>query len=143
MSGGLLDVNCPESIPGGAICETEVSPLCPAGWAYFADDGSEGGDSCLLISPYTVSNWAQANSGCPWETNLLTVASAGTDLSSKLLRFASSLLSTASACIGCSQLSTASTPGSDWLWVDSTSSSNLNCGTGQYGCGLWGAGEPK
>jgi hypothetical protein len=77
MSGGLLDVNGPESIPGGAICETQVSPLCPAGWAYFADDGSEGGDSCLLISPYTVSNWVQANSGCPWETHLLTVASAG------------------------------------------------------------------
>jgi hypothetical protein len=73
-----------------AICETEVSPLCPYGWAYYADaDASEGTDSCLYISPSAATSWSAANSSCPGGSHLLTVKSAVT--TSGLLPFASSL----------------------------------------------------
>ena len=73
-----------------AVCETEVSPLCPYGWAYYADaDGSEGTDSCLYISPSTVTSWSAANSSCPAGSHLLTVKSASS--TSGLLPFATSL----------------------------------------------------
>ena len=72
------------------VCETEVSPRCPYGWAYYADaDGSEGTDSCVYISPSTVSSWSAANSSCPGGSHLLTVKSAIS--TSGLLPFATSL----------------------------------------------------
>ena len=72
------------------VCETEVSPLCPYGWAYYADaDGSEGTDSCVYISPSTVTSWSAANSSCPAGSHLLTVKSAIS--TSGLLPFATSL----------------------------------------------------
>ena len=73
-----------------SVCETEVSPLCPYGWAYYADaDGSEGADSCVYISPSTVASWSAANSSCPGGSHLLTVQSASS--TSGLLPFATSL----------------------------------------------------
>jgi hypothetical protein len=72
------------------VCETEVSPRCPYSWAYYADaDGSEGTDSCVYISPSTVTSWGAANSSCPAGSHLLTVKSASS--SSGLLPFATSL----------------------------------------------------
>ncbi len=72
------------------VCETEVSPRCPYGWAYYADaGGSEGYDSCVYISPSTASSWSVANSSCPVGSHLLTVKSAAS--SSGLLPFATSL----------------------------------------------------
>lgn len=143
-TGKMFDVSDTEpSMLVSTICETEVSPSCPVGWAYYIDDGSEGHDSCLQVSVYTVSSWSQANSSCPTGSHLLTVESTGSELSSKLLRFASSLFYAGPAYIGCYQLSTATTPGSNWNWIDTTSPSNINCGSGMNGCGLWGSGEPK
>lgn len=32
----------PATSTARVVCETEVSALCPLGWAFYADDGSEG-----------------------------------------------------------------------------------------------------
>jgi hypothetical protein len=72
------------------VCEVEVSQRCPYGWAYYVDtDGSEGTDSCLLVSPTTALSWSAANASCPAGSHLLTVKSS---LSTRgLLPFATSL----------------------------------------------------
>ncbi len=152
------------------ICETEVSPLCPYGWAYYADaDGSEGTDSCVYISPSTVTSWSAANASCPSGSHLLTVKSASS--TSGLLPFATSMYHgsgqrvyigcrcVAVQVIGhvisscrihvcvctCSQSGGASQRAAGWSWVDDTSAATLNCGSGSGGdgCGLWNTGEPK
>ena len=160
MSSGALSI----------VCETEMSPLCPYGWAYYADaDGSEGTDSCVYISPSTVTSWSAANSSCPDGSHLLTVKSASN--TSGLLPFATSLYHGSGQyvyigcrCVDqllmscgimlkhshgvlfpCSQSGGASQRATGWSWVDDTSAANLNCGsgTGGDGCGLWNGGEPK
>lgn len=124
-----------------SMCETEVEPsLCSAGWAHYLDDGSEGTDSCLQLSSYFVANWAQASTACPSGSHLLTVGSTGPSFT--LLTYATSLydVGTLSMYIGCSQPNTAGSTTSGWSWVDSTSASNLNCGSA--GCGIWNSGQP-
>jgi hypothetical protein len=80
-------LNC-GSVP--TVCETEVSPRCPFGWAYYVDaDGSEGYDSCVYISPSTASSWSVANASCPAGSHLLTVKSGVS--TQGLLPFATSL----------------------------------------------------
>jgi hypothetical protein len=76
--------------PFVTVCEMEVSPRCPYGWAYYIDaDGSEGADSCVYMSSSTAASWSVANSSCPAGSHLLTVRSAVS--SSGLLPFATSL----------------------------------------------------
>ena len=129
------------------LCEMEASSKCPTGWAYYRDDGSEGADSCLQISSFVVSTWAQASISCTStavpSAHLLTVKSSTT--SSGILAFATSLFSGNAFFIGCSQSSGATQRAAGWSWVDSTSASNLNCGTGNgaEGCGIWDTNEPK
>lgn len=124
------------------LCEVEVSTKCPGpGWAFYDDDGSEGADSCLYLSPHTVANWVEANSSCPVGTHLLTILS--TSSSSKLVTFAGSLNPSGSAFIGCRQSSTATSPATGWSWTDGTSASNLNCGSAYSGCSIWNDDEPK
>jgi hypothetical protein len=123
------------------ICETEVSSKCPYGWAYYADvDGSETTDSCLYVSMYKVSTWVQAVASCPSGSHLLTVRGTST---TGLLTFAGSLFPSDLFYIGCSQSSTATTRQSGWSWVDGTPATNLNCGSGADGCGVWLSSEPK
>lgn len=124
------------------VCEYEVSYRCPYGWTYYRDDGSEGWDSCVLMSSSNATSWAVANSSCPAGSHLLTI---GSSLSSTgLTAFASSLYNNAGqyVYIGCSQNSSASSAGSGWSWVDSTNSSYLNCGGG-IGCYLWNSSQPR
>lgn len=122
------------------MCETEIQPLkCPAGWAHYLDDGSEGVDSCLWLSTYTVANWKQASVACPAGSHLLTLRSTGPFT---LLTYATSLyqVGIASMYIGCSQPSGAGLALTGWAWVDGTSAANLNCGS--TGCGAWATGLP-
>ena len=44
---------------------------------------------------------------------------------------------------GCSQAPDSTAKGQNWTWVDGTPASNLNCGPGNNGCGLWGFGYPN
>lgn len=140
------DYNTPTALDACSlsfICETEVSPRCPYGWAYYADDGSEGTDSCVHVSTYVVSNWTMASQSCPAGSHLLTVKASRP---SALLTFVNSLYgSQASAFIGCSQSSLSTQSAAGWSWIDGTSASNLNCGAGSgcSGCGAWGIGEPE
>ncbi len=125
----------------------EVSHACPAGWVFYKDDGTEGYDSCVYFSSTAASSWSNANSSCATlaaNSHLLTIGAVGT---SKLLAFASSLFHSPGsfAFVGCYQQSSAMLRGRSWSWVDSTDSSNLNCGTGigAEGCSLWNATEPN
>lgn len=122
------------------ICETEVSQLCPFGWVFYNDDGSEGGNSCLQPSTHVASSWSIAAASCPSGSHLLTVKSTST--SPYLLAFAASLLPSAFF-IGCSQNSTAVAPAAGWAWVDNTLPSNLNCASGSPSCGIWNSTDPK
>lgn len=125
------------------MCEIESSAQCPRGWAYYRDaTGTEGADSCVLVSPYPVASWSQADTACTSMgsgAHLLTVS--GSSRSTGLWAFASSVTAGGGVYIGCSQSSEASTPGSGWSWVDSTSPSNLNCGS--TGCDLWSNDRPR
>ena len=88
-------------MPQRAICEMEVSVRCPIGWTFYGDDGSEGEDSCLLVSDGTAPSWAVANTSCPAGSHLLTVKSPIASIG--LLPFATSLFpdSFGYAYIGC------------------------------------------
>jgi hypothetical protein len=124
------------------MCETEVSPLCPGGWAFYSDaDGSEGAQSCVWVSTAVADSWIAASTSCPSGGHLLTVKSSVPY--SGLLPFAMSLVPEENfVYIGCSQSSAATQTGGDWIWVDGTDASNLACGDGA-GCGIWNANEPK
>ena len=128
-----------------ALCETEVSSSCPPGWVFYLDDGSEGTDSCVLISATTASTWAAANASCPIGSHLLTVRSASSAVG--LLPFATSLYHGAGQLVyvGCFQDAAALSRAGSWSWVDGTDASNLNCGDGSggNGCGLWNASQPR
>ncbi len=137
-STGLNDVSGYMHI---GMCETEVSPLCPSGWAFYSDaDGSEGAPSCVWVSA-TPASWIDASTSCPSGGHLLTVKSyvaAG-----GLLGFAMSLVPDLMYVhIGCSQSISATQSGSGWTWVDGTDASNLACGS-RLGCGLWSTLEPE
>jgi hypothetical protein len=138
--GGLDDTGAAVTFVG--MCETEVSPLCPSGWAFYSDaDGSEGTQSCVWVSTATAATWTAASTSCPSGGHLLTVKSSVA--AGGLLAFAVSLVQADTLVrIGCSQSSTATQRGSDWTWVDSTDASNLVCGDGT-GCGLWAEFEPE
>ncbi len=124
------------------MCETEVSPLCPSGWAFYSDaDGSEGAQSCVWVSTATAETWTAASTSCPSGGHLLTVKSSVA--AGGLLAFATSLVQDDTYLyIGCSQSSTAMQRGSEWTWVDGIKASNLACGDGT-GCGLWASSEPE
>ena len=123
------------------MCEREISTaLCPPGWTYYKDAGSEGKDSCLYVSASTLSNWNTASTSCSPGSHLLTVVSSGT--TGGILPFATALFSSG-VFVGCSQSSTATQRAMGWSWVDGTSANNLNCGAGGNGCGIWNTGEPK
>lgn len=120
-----------------ALWEREVSLMCPFGWNYYKDGGTEGKDSCLYIAPNAVANWTDATGyfACPFGSHLLSIGGGNT---SGLLPYAQSLSPTA-MWIGCSQSSATSTT-ANWGWVDGTPASNLN--TTLLGS-AWAAGEPK
>jgi hypothetical protein len=127
----------------GGICEMEVSSRCALGWTLYRDRGTEGSDSCLYVSPYWVSSWAEANASCPSGSHLLTISSSSN--STGLSVFAGSLFRTSFAYIGCYQSEVATQRAAGWSWVDDTAASNLNCGTGNGGggCGVWAANQPR
>ncbi len=137
---GLRDTSGSNTYIG--MCETEVSPLCPSGWAFYSDaDGSEGAPSCVWLSTTAAATWTAASTSCPSGGHLLTVTSSVS--SSGLLGLAISLVQGNTwLYIGCSQSSTATERGSGWTWVDGTDASNLACGDG-VGCGLWASSEPE
>lgn len=143
MCDACADNNLTSTAAHNYICEMEVSSKCSLGWVYYQDvTGQEGGDSCLQISTYTVTSWALASTSCPSGSHLLTIAA--TVNTSALLAFSTSLYKYGIFYIGCSQSSTATTRGSGWSWVDSTSSNNLNCNSnGGVGCDLWGSLQPE
>lgn len=138
-----------------SISYSSVFAQCPsAAWSYYADNGSEGHDSCLLAASvasgsgqnrvveatlYCSNQWSSAH--------LLTVLS--TSSASGILPLAASLLTSSSAIIGCNQSSSAVRRGAGWTWIDGTDagSINPNCSSSGYngggGCGIWAAGEPK
>ncbi len=124
-------------------CEREISSvLCLPGWAYYKDNGSEGEDSCLRVSATTASSWTLASTGCWPGSHLLTVASSIT--SAGLMAFATALHpSQTNFHMGCSQATSSSARAMGWAWIDGTTASNLNCGAGGNGCGVWNTGEPK
>lgn len=111
------------------LCEREVSSLCPYGFTYYKDDGSEGSDSCLYVPPTSTNLWsvAASTSGCPLGSHLLTLQSTVT--TTGILPFALSLTTTKSW-LGCSQSSTATLRARGWAWLDGSANSNLNCGNG-------------
>ena len=117
------------------VCETEVSRRCPFGWAFYLDDGSEGEDSCVQLSTFSVASYDEAAALCPAGSHLLTVSGNSDD--SMLLKYASSLYEGGSFFVGCQQAPNSQEPFQDWGWVDGTSAANLNCG--EPGCGLWPA----
>jgi hypothetical protein len=127
----------------GGICEMEVSSKCERGWTFYKDSGTEGADSCLYVSSYRVSSWAEANASCPSGSHLLTISSSSN--STGLSVFAGSLFRTSFAYIGCYQSPSATQRAQGWSWVDGTPAANLNCGSGSGGggCGVWGADEPR
>ena len=138
IDGGYL-MDGPSETTATLLCETEVSDRCPHGWAFYADDGSEGGvDSCVQLSSYAVASWDDAEQSCPGGSHLLTVNSGDGGV---LLAFATSLYPTTPFFIGCSQAGEAPDALSGWSWVDITPSTNLNCG--QNGCGVWDAASPE
>jgi hypothetical protein len=124
-------------------CEREISSvLCPPGWAYYKDNGYEGEDSCLRVSATAVSTWTLASTGCWPGSHLLTVASSIT--SAGLMAFATALHpSQTNFHMGCSQATSSSARAMGWAWIDGTPASNLNCGAGGNGCGIWNTNEPK
>ena len=124
------------------------SPDCPSpAWSFYSDDGTEGHDSCLLFVPTAVPH-PVANSTCPINSHLATMASESNLYG--LLSFAN-LVPSATAnqyFIGCHQAKRASLPARGWSWFDGTDSSNLNCGDGVLSpgvsqCGVWLPGEPN
>lgn len=127
------------------MCEQEIAPsVCPLGWVYYRDDGSEGVDSCLKVTAGTFTSWAAASTGCYAQSHLLTVQS-NLPSSGGLMRFAMSLYQWNGVYVGCWQSSSATQRAGGWNWVDNTPTGNLNCGGGGggNGCGAWNAGQPE
>jgi hypothetical protein len=124
------------------VCEREVSTaVCPPGFMFYQDTGTEGQNSCLFVTNAAAS-WSDAAALCPTGTHLLTWKS--TSQTSGLNAFAASSISEV-AYVGCSQSGTATQRAAGWSWVDGTAATNLNCGTGNGGdgCESWSTGEPK
>ena len=132
------------SQPGSTECP------CPAGFVRYRDvNGTEGQDSCL--SSYSSPNpdgvsWDAAAASCESDNtagHLLTVAytghptPSGTDILSLALRVARIETVWVGATVAPLAPEVAETT---WQWVDSTNTSNLNCGV--TGCGVWGPGNP-
>ena len=121
-----------------------TSPRCPtvAKWMYYYDDGTEGKDSCILLDT-RLKTWQQAYSSCPIGSHLVTISGSNklTGLASMLAVIAASTVQgTDGVFVGCSQSASALTPTSGWSWVDTTPTTNINCGAG---CNLWIPGEPN
>ena len=141
-AGVLKDSPTPNTLSIVSMCETEVSSQCPSGWAFYSDvNGSEGYDSCVLVSTSTAASWTAASNSCTSGSHLLTVKSPVA--TSGLLTFATSLVaSSENLYVGCSQATGASERGTGWTWIDGTDATNLACANG-LGCGIWASSEPK
>lgn len=124
---------------------TPASP-CPndGTWHWYQDDGTEGHDSCWK-SGATSGNWATDRDTKCGPGHLITFGGSSkfTGLYAAILyhyrRRDDRLLAFS---IGCSQSHAATSTGQNWTWVDGTPASNLNCGPGSNGCGLWAPGAP-
>lgn len=122
QDGGIVNTS-------SVVCEAEVSrSLCPPGWAYYQDDGSEGQDSCLKLIPLPTT-FTDALQYCPLGSHFLTVGASGN--STTLLQYAVSLNHYASFWMGCRIHPFTSA----WAWMDGTPNNNLNC-IGDA-CDLW------
>lgn len=134
--GQLLGFESP-SVVGGfpMVYEQDISPsLCPFGWTYYQDNGTEGTDSCLYIPRsgstglYSTS-WISASRVCPVGSHLLSVRSSS--VTSGLLPFATSLTPDPMF-LGCYE------NGSNWYWFDGTSRNNVDASAcGLSPCPLW------
>jgi hypothetical protein len=114
------------------------SSLCQPGWSYYADDGSEGCGSCLLLSVGAFVNREYARLSCPVGSHLVTMRSSNPMSLTGLARFVYASMTTVRVWAGCSQSLTADYINVGWAWLDGTPASNLNCGTpGAVGCGVW------
>lgn len=119
-----------------------AAPVCPAGWSLYADDGSEGSDSCLTTSSSNPT-WPMASRACPSGSHLVTVRSFTSGGSTGLLHFLSTE-TIFNVWMGMSQSLDSVVRNRGWSWVDGTDSVNLNCGAANdVGCGVWGRIEPK
>ena len=119
-----------------------VKAQCAAGWAYFANDGVEGQDSCIKLFSVALT-YANAQANCvSLGGHLLTVKSSTKDAG--LMAAAGALSTSATFMVGCAQVSTATQRGAGFNWIDGTDTANINCGTFDAdGCNLWNTGEPK
>lgn len=115
-----------------SLVERDIAPtLCPPGWTYYQDNGTEGVDSCLYIPQSNQSSWLHSVSACPVGSHLLSIRSQSRV--SGLLPFATSLTPLASF-IGCYQDSMTQ----KWFWLDGTSAANLNhTGCSGITCPIW------
>lgn len=143
LAGSTLFINdATGTISGSAasLCEQEIGSLCPPGWLYYKDDGTEGTDSCIQRYPVVGGNWNRAM--CGFGSHLVTFRGSSKTSGLSALVTASG---TGSSWLGCVQSGSSSQVARGWTWVDGTPADNLNCGTetGGSGCGLWSASEPK
>jgi hypothetical protein len=121
----------------GDACD---SPLCPAGWSYFADaDGLEGHASCVVVSPALVAGSVSigvtaCNSVVPGG-HLATIANLPFGV------FLVGLLGPG----GAAWVGAVHAPGaprfSGWSWLDGTDPFLMEC-EGQ-GCRAWRQGNPR
>lgn len=124
------------------LCQCYPGGHCPAGWTLYADDGTEGGSSCVLATSTNVY-WSTAITGCPSGSHLLTLKTsnpAGT-----FPTFLKTLVSFSSMryWLGGSQAYGQPYRNVGWSWIDGTNPANLNCGAGNaIGCNLWYAPDP-
>ena len=141
---------------------TPQSSACPEDpgfaykWVYYADDGTEGHDSCFFFSPYAweVAVWEDARTlSCEVEAagaHLLTLSTTSKE-SAVMNLIAMNVAwpgSNGVFYVGCSQQAPENTGTTEgWSWVDSSPASTLNCGlpgnANMKGCNLWGSGEPN
>ena len=128
------------------------SSPCPTGssdaWTWYIDDGTEGFDSCFLLSSATSGSLTGAAALCPPGSHLITFG--GSEKSSGLFY---SVISTyqgvmsgsgVTPWVGCKQSIAAARVGEGWSWIDGTDSTNLNCDVnGWSGCNLWNSFAPN
>lgn len=152
MSVTVTETSSPSVTP--SVTSTPIA-VCSAGWMYYADDGSEGHDSCLgVFTSTSITTFSALNDACIARGGHLLTAQGLPDDLSGILPTAASLLLSSSAVIGCLQSASAVQRGASWLWVDGTDAGNLsplNCSSvigaaaldGGLGCLPWARGEPK
>ena len=118
----------PDLFTTAQVADPTRSALHEHKWLYIPDSGVEGSGACVIPAPLTSATWADAVATCPAGSRPLT--SAATSLSSaNLLSSISQAYPNFTYWIGCSR------DDSGWQWVDTTASSNLNCGSAT--CNLW------